>query len=91
MERRFDIFFQINDPDSFPSSQGVIHNLPLPDYIKIKHINSFAYNFLINHFEVNNIFDKTAISKLWISIDDVDYKIIFDIDNSEIHLNNNYV
>lgn len=89
MDRRFEIFFTINDPADFPET--VIRNISLQDYIKIKHINNFAYNFLINYIQNNNVIDVNSITKMWISTDDVDYKIIFDIDNPSVHTNTEYV
>lgn len=90
MDRTFDIYYQVDDPKNFPA--GVIRNVSLYNYVKIKHYNYFAYNFLKNYFENNNVFvNVDSIKKLWVSTDDVDYRLVFDTDYPEVHQNNNYI
>lgn len=89
MDRTFDIYYQVNDPDKFP--EGVIRNVSLQNYVRIKHFNDFAYNFLRNYFQEKNFYHLKCIEKLWVSIDGVDFRLIFYLNHPDLHKESEYV
>lgn len=75
--RKFTVFFKVNISDEYPGEK--IEEVSTSDYIKIKHGNiEFSLNFLMDYFQKENLYQKHDLEKLWISIDDVEYFIIFD-------------
>lgn len=74
--REFKVYYKVNTSDEFP---GDVIKVKTSDYVKIKHCNiNFSYNFLINYFKQEQLYSEDDIDRLWISIDDVEYTIIYD-------------
>lgn len=74
--RKFSIFYKVNVADEFPGNSIEVKT---SDYIKIKHNNvDFSFKFLINFFKQKSLYSEEEVEKLWISIDDIEYTIIYD-------------